>query len=135
MANDLQSPPEPNVTALVSGIINDAQELFKQQVALVRTEIRSDLQKSRDAASTLAVGAGITGVAVILLCLMLVYLLSWAVPTLPLWACFAIVGAVLAVVGGALVWAGVKKFQSFNPLPDQSVDALRENLQWKTNPR
>jgi hypothetical protein len=135
MANPVQTPPEPNLTVLVSGILNDAQELFRQQIALVRAEVRSDLQKTREAFSALAAGAAVAGVAFLLLCLMLVHLLHWAAPALPLWACHAIVGGVLAAVGGALIYAGVKKFQSFNPLPDQSVEALRENLQWKTNPK
>jgi hypothetical protein len=38
-------------------------------------------------------------------------------------------------LGGVLVYTGVKKFQSFNALPDQSADAFMENLQWKTNPK
>jgi hypothetical protein len=134
MANEVQSPPEPQITALVSGIINDAQELFKQQVTLVRSEIRSDFQKTKQAVSALALGVGVAAMAAVLACLALVYLLHWAAPDLPLWACYAIVGGVLAAVGGALIYAGVKKFESFNPLPDQSVEALQENLQWRTNP-
>jgi hypothetical protein len=136
MANDVQSPPEPNVTALVTGIINDAQELFRQQLALVRAEIRSDLDKTRHGVRSLAAGAAAGGLAAVLLCLALVHLLHWAVPDLPLWACYLLVGGVLAVLGGGLIYLGVKKFQSFNPLPDESVEALRENLQWRTtNPR
>jgi hypothetical protein len=135
MANDLHAPPETNITSLVTGIINDAQELFKQQLALVRSEIRSDLQRTREAVQAIAIGAGIAVIAVILLSFMLVYLLGWAVEALPLWACFAIVGGVFAVISAVLIFAGVRKFRSFNPLPDQSLDALRENLRWTTNPR
>ncbi|HXG11522.1 MAG TPA: phage holin family protein [Gemmataceae bacterium] len=140
MANELQtpSPSEPNVTALVTGIINDAQELFKQQLALVRAEIKSDLEKTKDAARSLAIGAAVAMLAVVLLSLMLVHLLHWATalpsgePRLPLWVCYLLVGGIFAGVGGALVVAGVRKLESFNPLPDQSVEALRENLQWRT---
>jgi hypothetical protein len=123
---------EANVTELVRGIINDAQELFKQQIALVRAEVRSDFSKTKEAVSALGIGIGVAALGVVLLCVMLVYLLHWAVPTLPLWVCYAIVGGVLAVVGGGLIYAGIRKFQSFNPLPDQSVEALRDNLQLRT---
>jgi putative superfamily III holin-X len=135
MANDLHTAPDTNITALVTGIINDAQELFKQQLALVRSEIRSDFQKTKEAIQSIAIGAGIAVIAVILVSLALVYLLNWAMPELHLWACYALVGATFAVVGALLIYAGVKKFQSFNPLPDQSVEALTENLRWTTNPR
>jgi hypothetical protein len=134
MPHDVQSPSEVQLSTLVSGIINDAQELFKQQLALLRTEIKADFQKSRNAVQALAIGAGVGVIALILLSLMLVYLLHWA-SELSLWACFGVVGGAFAVLAGALILAGIKKFQSFNPLPDQSLQALKENLQWTTNLR
>jgi hypothetical protein len=71
---------------------------------------------------------------------MLVHLLHWATSpagadpaTLPLWACFGIVGLVFGVVGGALVTSGIRKFQSNNPLPDQTAQTIKENVQWIAN--
>jgi hypothetical protein len=136
MANDLQSPSESGVTSLVTGILNDAQDLMKQQVALVRTEIRDDFRKTKEGALSLALGAGSAFVAAVFVCLTAVYLIEWAAhPNLPLWACFAIVAGTLVVVSAGLLVAGKKKFDSFNPLPDQSFEGLKENLQWKTNLR
>jgi hypothetical protein len=129
-----QSAPERSVTTLVSGIIADAQHLIQQQLAMFRQEIRDDLRKSRDAALALAVGIGITLVGSVLLLLMLPLLLHWAAPELPLWACFGIVGGVLTALGGILVYAGVKKFESFNPLSEKSIEAFKENLKWTTSP-
>jgi hypothetical protein len=142
MADEVRGAPEASVTTLVSGIISDAQELFKQQVALIRSEIRDDLRKTKEGALALVSGAVVCLVAGLLFCFALVHLLHWlsAPPgtdpaAVPLWGWFAIVGGVLALAGGALVYAGVKKFQSFNPLPEQSVEGLKENLQWQTNRR
>jgi uncharacterized membrane protein YqjE len=133
MAEDLHRGPEPSVTALVSGIINDAQELFKQQVALVRTEIRDDFRKTKEGALSLALGLGVGALGALLLCFALVYLLAWAVPQVPLWVWFGVIGVLLAAGGGAMIYAGTKKFESLNPLPEQSAQALRENVQWLTN--
>jgi hypothetical protein len=83
----------------------------------------------------LAAGIGITLLGSGLLVLMLPLLLNWAAPELPLWACFGIVGGCLAAVGGVLVYAGVKKFESFNPLSDKSIEAFKENLKWTTTPK
>src|SRR5262249_10520089 len=135
MANEVHSPPERSVTSLVSGIIDDVQELIRQQATLIRSEIQDDFRKTKAAVSSMAVGVGVAVLGVILLSLMAVYRLQRARPELPLWACFAIVGGFLGLLGGALIYAGKKKFDSFNPLPDQSFQALKENLQWQTNPR
>jgi Putative Actinobacterial Holin-X, holin superfamily III len=143
MANEVQTTPEPSVTALVTGILNDAQRLFQQQLALIRSEIRQDFRKTQEASVLLGVGVGVCGLAAVMLSMTLALLLWWlTLPVsqqtdparIPLWGCFAIVGVILAAVGGILAYAGVKKFQSFNPLPDQSVAALQENLQWTTHP-
>jgi hypothetical protein len=132
---DVQIPPERSVTTLVSGIIADAQQLIQQQFAMFRQEIRDDLRKSKEAAIALAAGVGITLVGSVFLLLMLPLLLHWAAPDLPLWACCGIVGGLLGAVGGALVYAGVRKLESFHPLSDQSVEAMKENLTWTTKPK
>jgi hypothetical protein len=134
MANDVQGPLEPGVTALVTGILNDAQELMKQEMTLVRTEIREDFRKTKEGALAFSVGAAIACIGVGFLCLTGVYLLEWAAhPNLPLWACYALVTGIILVVSAGLLAAGKKKFDSFNPVPEQSLAGLRETLQWKTN--
>jgi hypothetical protein len=83
----------------------------------------------------MAAGVGITLMGGVLVLVMLPLLLQWEVPELPLWACFGIIGGILAAFGGVLVFAGVKKFESFNPLSDQSFKAFKENLKWTTSPK
>ena len=58
MATETIRPPEgQSVTGLVGGIVADAQELVKQQVALVRAELKADFQRTVRAALLLACGA------------------------------------------------------------------------------
>ena len=135
MATDTYSPPDQqNLTSLVSGIIADAQTLIQQQVALVREEVRTDLRKTKEAVVSLAAGVGVAALAAVPLVFTVVYLLhelaGWQ-----LWASFLTVGVVLAIVGGGLIFAGIQRFRSFNPLPEQSMAALKENLQWIKNPK
>lgn len=134
MANDLRTGSQPSVTSLVTGIAGDLQDLLGQQLAMFRAEFESDLRKTKEAALFLAAGMGVAAVAGIMLCLMLVYLLQWATE-LPYWACFGIIGVGLGLVGGTMVYVGRKRFESFSPLPDQSVRALKENVQCLTNPK
>jgi len=133
MATDLQSPSEPQLANLVGGILNDAQELFKQQIALVRHEVKEDFRKSKEAAVPLGLGLWLAGVGSVLLGITLALILAEI--GLPLWAGFAVVGAVVFLAGAGLFYVGKQKFQSFNPLPDQSAKALEENLEWITKPK
>jgi len=135
MATNVQSDHDVGLTSLVTGIVNDAQELMKQQFALFQAEVKEDMRKTAEASTALGVGAAVTLVGSILLCFMLVHLLHWAFPNTELWVWFAVVGGVVTVVGGALVFGAIAKFRSFNPLPDKTVKALEENLEWKTTPR
>jgi hypothetical protein len=135
MATDTYSPQDQqSVTTLVSGIIGDAQTLIQQQVALIREEVRTDLRKTKEAVVSLAAGVGVAALAAVPLVFAVVYLLNeragWQ-----LWASFLTVGVVLAAAGAGLIFAGVRRIRSFNPLPEQSMAALKENLEWIKNPK
>ena len=133
--NVLQSDSEVSVTQLVSGIITDGQKLIKQHLALLRHELKDDLHKTKEAGLLLIWGSVIALVGGILLSFMLVQLLTWAAPGLPLWVSYGIVGAPITALCGALFFAGIQKFKSVDPLPDHSVQAFKETIQWKTNPK
>jgi hypothetical protein len=125
---------EPKVSTLVTGIVHDVEELVKQQLALFRAEMLTDVHKVRDAAIPL--GLGIWGILLGLaaLCLMLVHLLQWATD-MPLWVSYLIVGVVCVMAGGILAYVGKKKFDSFNILPEESAQALKENVECLMNPK
>jgi len=132
MLNDLGTATSPSITGLVSGIVNDAQELIKQQMTLFRHDLQVDIRKTKEGALSLGIGLGVAALGGLLLALMLVHLLQSLAPELPLWGCYGIVGGVLIGVGGILCYAGKKIFDSFSPLPNESVQALKENVRWIT---
>jgi len=141
MATDLRSPStDQGVVGIISGIIDDFQKLIQQQMDMVRAEIRTDWDKTKQAIWPIAVGTVLLVLGGILTCLMLVYLLHWATSppnmdpaTIPLWGCYGLVGAGFLIAGSALLGAGIHKFHTFNPLPDKSAEALKENVKWLTN--
>jgi hypothetical protein len=127
-------PEGQSITGLVSGILRDGEELIKQQVALARAEIKSDVQRGLRAAALLVVGVLALVPAVLLLCHMLVYLLNDQVG-LSRWASFGIVGGSAAVVGAVLVAIGIQRLRSITPIPNQTVEEIKENVRWMTNPK
>jgi hypothetical protein len=133
MATVQDHPPASSLTSLVGGIISDAQELITQQLALFRTEIRAEYRKAQDAVIVLAIGIGVLLIGVLILELMLPLLLNWLWPLVPLWACFAIVGGIHTIAGVILLVVAIKDFRAVHALPERSVEALRENLQWTTH--
>jgi hypothetical protein len=141
MANEVQTPQdEASMTGLMRGIINDIGDLIRHEIKFARTEIKADLRKTREAAAILALGAGVALLGVILLALMLVHLLHWLsssagadTAAIPLWGCYGIVSAVFLVIGAVATYVGYAKFKSFDPLPDQTAQTLKENVQWIAN--
>lgn len=140
MSTDLQTPyskseHDPSLTQLLSGIVTDAQTLFSQQLAMFRTELKLDVRRTKQALIALICGLALASIGGLLLCFALVYGLQALAPTLPLWACFGIVGGLFAIVGGLAFYSALRQFQEFNPLPDESAQALKENVQWISQPR
>jgi len=147
MATEVQNHSEQqSLTSLVTGIVNDFQDLVKQQLQLTRREIEADLRKTREAASIWALGLGVVFLGAIALCLMLAHLIHWlAIPataaagydpaSIPLWVCYLIVGAVFVGSGWCLVLAGKKKIESVHPLDNPATQALKENVQWLSTPK
>jgi uncharacterized membrane protein YbhN (UPF0104 family) len=135
MATNVQSGSDVSVTALVTGIVGDAQELMKQQFALFKAEVKEDVRKTGEATASLVIGLTATLVGSIVLCFAVAHLLHWAWPDVNLWVWYAAVGGVVTAVGAGLAFAAYQKFRSFNPLPDETAQALKENLEWKTKPR
>jgi hypothetical protein len=141
MANEVQAPPDTEgMTGLMRGIINDIGDLFSKQIKFARKEFEADLTKTRRAAAILGLGSGVAFLGAILLSLMLVYLLHAvsnpaveSTERLPLWACFGIVSAVFLVIGSGIAYAGCQMFASFNPLPDQTAQQVKENVGWIAN--
>ena len=133
MAENLHVVDGPRVTTLVNGIVHDAQELLHQQLALFKHEVRENLRKTKEAAQSLSLGAGLGMTGGLFLGFMLVYVLHEVWPRLPLWASFGIIGAALLIAAGVLIYLGRKKLETVSAVPEQSLAALKENVAWITN--
>jgi uncharacterized membrane protein YbhN (UPF0104 family) len=134
MANVLPDAPESSMASLAGGIVTDAQTLFKQELALARRELADALHRAKEAAISLALGIGIAALGGLLLVFMLVYLLHWlSSDRLPLWSCFAIVGAALVILGGSLFFLGKKKAGDVHMMPEQTIASMKDNVEWLKN--
>lgn len=141
MATDLRnsnastgSTGTTNPVALLGEIISDSQELLREQLAMFRAELAEDMTKTKNAVTPMLIALGVGFVGLLMLAHMFAYLLAWAMPNVALWVDFGVVALVLFVAAAGLYFAGKKTFDSFNPLPDKSFDAMKENVQCLTHP-
>jgi uncharacterized membrane protein YqjE len=136
MATDTttETRENPNVVSLVTNIISDAQELTRQQIELFKVEVQDGAKKAQTIGMLIAVGAAVAVIAGVVLALAVAGWLASAFPNLPVWGAQAIVGVILAVAAGILFGVCKQKLDSFSLVPEKSVEALKENLEWKTKP-
>jgi hypothetical protein len=121
-----------NVTGLVSGILDDAQKLVRQQIDMLKSEVREDFKRSKRAAEFGGLGIVLLTVGCLGLVMALAYFLH-EYYQFSLWASWSITGGLFLLVGGALAATSYILLERFNPLPDKTFNALQENLSWKTN--
>jgi hypothetical protein len=140
MAVQVPTTSEPGFTTLVREIVKDVEELVKQQIRFARVEIKEDLRKDKEAVALLAGGAALGVLGVLFLGMTLVHLLHWLtappgtdLAALPLWGCHAIVAVLFLIAGAGLYLLGRRMFAAFTPLPEQTAQTLKENVEWITN--
>jgi protein-S-isoprenylcysteine O-methyltransferase Ste14 len=126
----LEAPP--SMASLVGGIVQDAQQLIRQEVTLARRELQQEMDKAKTAAVSFGAAVLVLAFGALLLCFMFVYLLV-EMAGLPVWASFAIVGGVLAAVGGILLAVAKNKASEVSLVPRQTVETIKENVQWLKN--
>lgn len=136
MMTETTPAAEQPTSSLIAGIIEDMQRLLKQQFLLTRREVISDVQKAKEAVGLYAAAGGAMLLAGVSLCAALALLLHWATTppanadpaSLPMWACFGIVGLVLGAGGIAAYFAADAKWRTINPLEGPAVEELKRNV-------
>jgi hypothetical protein len=135
MAAEARSDGNGHLTRLMGGILSDAEDLAQSQMELFRCEAKQDLRTAIVAGVSVLGGAIVAVLGIILVLLMLVHLLAWAAPSLPLWACYAIVGLPILALGAGAAWFGVRSFLNMTPPFKRSIQAVGDNLRWLTRSR
>jgi hypothetical protein len=115
-----------SVGGLVRGALDDVRDLFREELALARSEIRAEMGKVTGSAVRFgAGGAALWFAAMFLLvtiALGITALLNW-----PAWAGFGIVTLLLGVAGAVLVIAGRSAIRDVRPLP-RTLHTVKENF-------
>lgn len=118
---------EASLGELFSSLTTDLSQLVRSEMELARVEIREEASKAGKAAGMLGGGALVGYLALILLSFAAAWGLAEVVDAG--WA-FLIVGLVVAAVAAVLALAGKKRLEQVHPVPEQTVDTLKEDARW-----
>jgi hypothetical protein len=116
-----------SVGQLLGDVTRELQELMRKELELAKAEAKEELQRATAAGK----GFGIAAFAGYFALIMLSFAAAWAltaiIPTG--WAFFAL-GMFYALVAAFMALRGRKKLQEFSPVPEETVETLKEDVQW-----
>jgi hypothetical protein len=125
----VKTEAEANISPLLSGILQDSQTLFRQEVALAKSEIKTELVTAKEAALGFGVSAFLGALTVLMLSFGLVHFVTWATG-ISLGASYGIVGLLYGLAAGASFFAGKKALKETDFVPHQTIQTMKENVQW-----
>jgi hypothetical protein len=106
---------------------SEVSQLFRAEIELAKTEAKEEAQKA--ARAGVMFGAG--GFAGYLAIIMLSFAAAWALAAvIPDGLAFLVVGVVYAAVAAVLFLLGRSRMQEFNPVPQETVETLKEDMEW-----
>jgi len=124
-------PRDRGIGELVKDLASQTSTLMRQEIKLAQAEVT---QKGKVAGKGVGmlVGAGVTALLALgaLTALLIIVLDSF----MALWLAALIVTLLWAAVAAALAMAGRNALQSATPPAPQTVETVKEDIQWAKNP-
>jgi uncharacterized membrane protein YqjE len=123
---------ERPVGELLKQLANETTTLVRQELELAKAEMREKAGKAGPGVGMWG-AAGVTGLAALgSLTAFLILALDGAMPN---WLAALIVGLVYSTIAGLLYGRGKKKVEEAgSPVPEQTIETLKEDVQWAKHP-
>jgi len=115
MSTSDSSTSSPNLASFAKEAIDEAQKVIDRQFGELRHELKDELEKGRQAATELALGAGMTAVGGILTSLMIVHA-THRITGMPLWLSYGLIGGLLGVGGSQLMASAKSRVAEMSPM-------------------
>ena len=115
-----------SLSELLSEVTGEIATLFRKEVELARVETSEQVSRAAKAGAMLGAAAVVGFLTLVLLAFAAAWGLSEVVPE---GVAFLIVGLVFGLVAAVLASAGKKKIAAVNPVPDQTVQTLKADVQ------
>jgi hypothetical protein len=112
---------------LVSKLTEDVSRLVRDEVQLAKVEISHTV----DNLKTAGISIGVAGVLGLMAFVMLSFAAAWGLAgVVPTGVAFLIVGGAYGLVALALLALGRQRLKTAKPVPEQTVETLKEDVAW-----
>lgn len=120
---------------LLTRLYGETSTLIRDEFELAKLEMIQKGQRLRSGAIMLGAGSFVAYAGLLVLlasaCCGLAVALWQVMPLYhAMWVSPLIVGAVVAAIGGVLLAVGAKNLKKGKPIPEQTIDSVRENKEW-----
>ena len=126
-AHDAQPHDSQSFSELASGVVQNIQNIIRSEVQLAKVELRDEAKTAGKGIAMLAAGALVAFYALGLFLLTAVWALSTQMDR---WLAALIVAIVVTVVAGILAMVGKKRLDEFSPMPEQTIESVKEDVAW-----
>lgn len=120
-------PQDQSLGELFGRVTSDLSALVREEMQLAKVEIKQDLRTAGKAGGMFGGGALTGYLSLLFVSVALALGLStflWD------WLAFLIVGLLYAIAAAVLLANGRKKAKQVDPVPQQTVETLKEDVQW-----
>ena len=119
--------PDKSLAELFSAMTADLSTLMRKEVELAKVETKQEVARAGKAGGLLGGGAFAGYLAVLFLSFAAAWLLD---EVMHVALAFLIVGLVYAVAAAVLIASGRSRLKQVSPVPQQTVETLKEDVQW-----
>jgi uncharacterized membrane protein YqjE len=119
--------PDKSLPELMAAMTTDLSTLMRKEVALAKLETKEELSQAAKAGGLLAGGALAAHLALLFVSLAVAWLLDNWMPTE---VAFLIVAVLYAIAAAVMASTGRQRLRQVNPVPEQTVETLKEDVQW-----
>lgn len=133
------STPSPSIPTLLRELRDDTSTLLRQEITLVRSELKENVSRAGHHATQIAVGGFVSLAGLIVLLIGIGHLFGAVLtragvdPQLAQWVAPSVVGLVVAIIGWTMLAKAKKAFAHDDLAPRQTIDSLRDHQQWAQN--
>lgn len=117
---------DQSITSLVRGVLGDARELIREEVALAKAEARVEIGRLTSAVTEFG-AAAVAGWFALMFVLCAMALGIAAAFQWPAWSGFAIVGVLLGIVATVMYVTARAAARRVEPMP-RTVESVKENF-------
>lgn len=119
--------PDKSIGELIGALTRETALLFRQEIALAKTEVAEKLSTAGSGVAELAIGGLITLLA--LQALLAAGIIALA-QSIGWWQSALIIGVVVLLIGTAFLIRGLANLRARSLAPQQTIASLREGRDW-----